>query len=241
MNDDCVASSPLSVSGSLSICESIVSLPLDDDVYVVSMDTLVDPIDDRIDSSCKINLSLRIVEANVMNENTSSIDSFPIVDDVNIVRVDTLVDPINDQIESSCKINLCPPSIEDIMLNERASSYETCIDKLVCENCPPLEVMCVVINRTQVSEEFYNVGQQNGSKPKSYSRNNLVLEIALKLDIDLLDIEELTCFKSAHWLNYALLRNNVFFGDDIDTPNKPSGEKDGIAYFRDYSLYANPL
>ncbi|XP_047269255.1 uncharacterized protein LOC124898956 [Capsicum annuum] len=182
VNDDCMASSPLSVSGSLSICESIVSFPLDDDVHVVSVDTLVDPIDDRIDSSCKINLCPPSVEANVMNESTSSIDSLPIVDDVHVVRVDTLVDRIDDRIESSCKIDLCPSSVEAIVLNERTSSCETCIDQLVCENCPPLEVMCVVINRTQVNEEFDNVGQQNGSEPESYYRNNLVLETALKLN-----------------------------------------------------------
>ncbi|KAF3676177.1 C2 domain-containing family protein [Capsicum annuum] len=185
--------SPLSVSGSLSIYKSIVSLPLDDDAHFVSVDALVDPIDDRIDSSCKINLSPPSVEANVMNESTPSIDSLPIVDDLHIVRVDTLVDPIDDQIESSCKIDLCPPSVEAIVLNERTSFCETCVDQRVCENCPPLEVLCVVINRTQVSEEFDNVGQQNGSESKSYSQNNLVLEIALKLDIDLSESEELTC------------------------------------------------
>ncbi|PHU30013.1 hypothetical protein BC332_02106 [Capsicum chinense] len=88
--------SPLSLSGSLSICESIVSLPLDDDAHFVSVDALVDPIDDRIDSSCKINLSPPSVEANVMNESTPSIDSLSIVDDLHVVRVDTLVDPIDD-------------------------------------------------------------------------------------------------------------------------------------------------
>ena len=67
-----MASSPLSVSYSLPICESIVSLPLDDDVLIVSVDTLVDPIDDRIDSSCKIDLCAPSVETIVLNESTSS-------------------------------------------------------------------------------------------------------------------------------------------------------------------------
>ena len=56
VNDNCVASKPLSVSSSLLIQESNNSLPLVDDVHIVSLDTLVDPIDDEIDSSCKINL-----------------------------------------------------------------------------------------------------------------------------------------------------------------------------------------
>ena len=60
------------MSCSLPICESIISLPLDDDVYVVSVDTLVDPIDDRIDSSCKIDLCPPSVETIMLNESTLS-------------------------------------------------------------------------------------------------------------------------------------------------------------------------
>ena len=56
MNDDCAASRPLCVSSSLLTYESNDSLSLVDDVHVVSVDTLVDPIDDQIDSSCKISL-----------------------------------------------------------------------------------------------------------------------------------------------------------------------------------------
>ena len=76
VNDNCVASSPWSVSCSLPICESIVSLPLDDDVRFVSVDTLVDPIDDRIDSSCKIDLCPPSVETIVLNESTSSCEIY---------------------------------------------------------------------------------------------------------------------------------------------------------------------
>ncbi|KAM3306025.1 putative protein isoform X6 [Capsicum chacoense] len=72
VNDNCVASSPLSVSCSLPICECIISLPLEDDVHVVSVDTLVDPIDDRIDSSCKIDLCPPSVETIMLNESTLS-------------------------------------------------------------------------------------------------------------------------------------------------------------------------
>ncbi|KAF3683810.1 hypothetical protein FXO38_00578 [Capsicum annuum] len=72
VNDDCVASRPLSMSISLPMCECHDSLPLDDNVNVVSVDTLVDPIDDRIDSSCKINLCSPSVEAIVMNDCTLS-------------------------------------------------------------------------------------------------------------------------------------------------------------------------
>ena len=56
-----------------------------------------------------------------------------------------------------------------------------------------------------------------------------MLETALKLDIDLLESEELACSKSARGLDHALFRYNVLFENDINTPNKPSGEKDGIA------------
>ena len=42
-------------------------------------------------------------------------------------------------------------------------------------------------------------------------------------------------------LDYALFKYNVLFKNDINTPNEPSDEKDGIAYLGGYSLYANPL
>ncbi|KAF3659433.1 Ferredoxin [Capsicum annuum] len=67
VNDNCVASSPLSESSSLLTCESNDSFPLVDDVHVVSVDTLVDLIDDQIDSSCKINLCPPSVEAYMLN------------------------------------------------------------------------------------------------------------------------------------------------------------------------------
>ncbi|KAF3652216.1 putative ankyrin repeat and ELMO domain-containing protein D-like isoform 2 [Capsicum annuum] len=51
VNDEHVTNKPLTVSSSLPTYEYIDSLPLVDDVPVVRVDTLVDPIDDRIDSS----------------------------------------------------------------------------------------------------------------------------------------------------------------------------------------------
>ena len=68
-----------------------------------------------------------------------------------------------------------------------------------------------------------------------------MLETDLKLDIDLLESEELACSKSSHGLDHALFRYNVLFESDINTPTEPSGEKDGIAYLGGYSLYVNPL
>ncbi|KAM3283896.1 hypothetical protein P3S67_022694 [Capsicum chacoense] len=72
VNENCVASSPLSVSSSLLTCEFNKSLLFVNDVHVMSVDTLVDPIDDQIDSSCKIDLCPPSVEAYILNESTSS-------------------------------------------------------------------------------------------------------------------------------------------------------------------------
>ncbi|KAF3635224.1 hypothetical protein FXO38_24735 [Capsicum annuum] len=124
VNDNCMASNPLSVSSSLLIYDSN--------------------------------------------------DSFPLIDDVHIVSVDILLDPIDAEIDSSCEINLCPPSVEAYMLNESTSSYVMGVDQLVCENCSPLEY-------------------------------------------------------------------NVLFENDLNTPNEPSGENNGIACLGSYILYANPL
>ena len=46
VNDEHVTNKPLTVSSSLPTYEYIYSLPLVDDVHVVGVDTLVDPIDD---------------------------------------------------------------------------------------------------------------------------------------------------------------------------------------------------
>ncbi|PHT39324.1 hypothetical protein CQW23_22897 [Capsicum baccatum] len=177
------------------------------------------------------------------------IDSLPLVDNVNVVRVDILVDPIDNLIDSSSNIDLCPPSVEAILLNESTSSYENCVYQLVCKTCPPLENMCDMINESQVSEEFENVGQEKRSEPVSLCcckdfnvclahRVNHVLDISLELDNASLESES---SKSVRGLDHSLFRYNVLFEDSLNTPNRPSGETDGIAYLRSYSIHANLL
>lgn len=78
----------------------------------ISVDTLVDLIDDRIDYSCKIDLCPPTIKT--------------------IVSVDTIVDAIADLIKSSSNIDLCPPSVEAIVLNDSTSSYENCLYQLMC-------------------------------------------------------------------------------------------------------------
>ncbi|KAM3285774.1 hypothetical protein P3S67_024573 [Capsicum chacoense] len=121
------------------------------------------------------------------------IDSLPLMDYVHVVLVDTLVDPIDDRIDSSSMIDLCPPSVEAIVLNESTSSCENCVDQLVCKTFPPLENMCDVINESQVSEEFEDVGQGQRREPVTLCcckdsnvclahRVNHMLAISLKND-----------------------------------------------------------
>ncbi|KAH0725503.1 hypothetical protein KY284_001368 [Solanum tuberosum] len=64
-----------SVNVSLSICEPIVSLPCIDNVFVESVDTLVDPIDDRIDYSSKIDLCPPSVDTCALNDSSLSCDN----------------------------------------------------------------------------------------------------------------------------------------------------------------------
>uniref|UniRef100_M1A7Z5 Uncharacterized protein n=1 Tax=Solanum tuberosum TaxID=4113 RepID=M1A7Z5_SOLTU len=56
-----------SVNVSLSLCEPIDSLPCVDNVLIENVDTLVDPIDDRIDSSSKIDLCPPSVDTYALN------------------------------------------------------------------------------------------------------------------------------------------------------------------------------
>uniref|UniRef100_M1DSG6 Uncharacterized histidine-rich protein DDB_G0274557 n=1 Tax=Solanum tuberosum TaxID=4113 RepID=M1DSG6_SOLTU len=59
-----------SVNVSLSLTESIDSLPYKDNVLVENVDTLVDPIDDRIDFSSKIDLCPPSVDTYALNANS---------------------------------------------------------------------------------------------------------------------------------------------------------------------------
>uniref|UniRef100_M1DJ44 Uncharacterized protein n=1 Tax=Solanum tuberosum TaxID=4113 RepID=M1DJ44_SOLTU len=65
-----------SVNVSLSICELIASLPYADNVLVKSVDTLVDPIDDRIDSSNKIDLCPPSIDTCDLKDSTLINDDF---------------------------------------------------------------------------------------------------------------------------------------------------------------------
>lgn len=64
-----------SVSDSLSLCEPNVSLPCVDNVHVESVDTLVDTIDDRIDSSSKVDLCTPSVDTRALNDSSLSCDN----------------------------------------------------------------------------------------------------------------------------------------------------------------------
>ncbi|KAH0773711.1 hypothetical protein KY290_010848 [Solanum tuberosum] len=136
----CVGSSQLSISNNLISCELNDSFPHCDNVFVESVHTLVDPIDDRIDSSCKINLCPPSVDTCALSDITLSCRSFPCFDNIPIENVDTLVDPIDDKINSSSKINLCSPSVDTCGLN--ASSLSSDIDRIVI----PLEGYQVIEN-----------------------------------------------------------------------------------------------
>uniref|UniRef100_M1E0C1 Uncharacterized protein n=1 Tax=Solanum tuberosum TaxID=4113 RepID=M1E0C1_SOLTU len=63
-----------SMNVSLSLCEPIDSLPCVDNVLVENVDTLVDPIDDRIDSSSKIDLCPPSVDTYALNASSLFFD-----------------------------------------------------------------------------------------------------------------------------------------------------------------------
>jgi len=158
----CVASSPLSVNNSLSLCEHSESLPCDvldstflcdDNILVVSDQALVDPFDDRIDSSSKVNLCPPSVGTCSLNEGTLSCDESDA----------TLVDPIDDQVDSSRKINLCPPSVGINDLNESLDH-----SNISCFSHVNLEVECLLKDNLLFDDDMtlesvhsempYNVG-----------------------------------------------------------------------------------
>ena len=69
-------------------------------------------------------------------------------------------------------------------------------------------------------------------------RVNRVLDISLELHNDSLESEN---YKSIRRLDHSLFRYNILFEDSLNTPNRPSGENDGITCLGSYSIYANPL
>ncbi|KAM3355894.1 hypothetical protein P3S68_022608 [Capsicum galapagoense] len=67
------------------------------------------------------------------------------------------------------------------------------------------------------------------------------IETSLVRDSELIESEALASSKFVREIDHGLFTFNVLFEDDINTPNEPSGENDGIACLEDYSRYANPL
>lgn len=65
-----------SVSGILSLCEFSDYLPSVDNVNIESVDTLVYPIDDRIDSSCMVNLSPPSLDTFILNDSTLTFENY---------------------------------------------------------------------------------------------------------------------------------------------------------------------
>uniref|UniRef100_M1DHX2 Uncharacterized protein n=1 Tax=Solanum tuberosum TaxID=4113 RepID=M1DHX2_SOLTU len=132
--------------------------------------TLVDPIDDQVDSSRKINLCPPSVGTCSLNEGTLSCDESDA----------TLVDPIDDQVDSSRKINLCPPSVGTCSLNEGTLSCDesdaTLVDPIddqvdssrKINLCPP----SVGINDLNESLDHSNIS--------CFSHVNLEVECLLK-------------------------------------------------------------
>ncbi|KAH0693027.1 hypothetical protein KY285_020124 [Solanum tuberosum] len=83
-----------SVNGSLSLCEPIDSLPCFDNVLIESVDKLVDPIDDRIYSSSKIDLCPPSVDTCVLNVSSLSCDNC----------IDQLACECSALVEGSCNV-----------------------------------------------------------------------------------------------------------------------------------------
>ncbi|XP_059288898.1 uncharacterized protein LOC132042351, partial [Lycium ferocissimum] len=142
----------LSMKVSLPCIEPSESLPCLDNVIVESVPTLVDPIDDRIDPSCKVDLCPPSVDTCALNDSALS-----------NTGAQTLVDPLDDQIDSSCKINLCPPNVDTCELNGSTMScdhhvsnscefdilptgVEPCVDQLGCNDNSLLENPCDLFN-----------------------------------------------------------------------------------------------
>ncbi|KAM3357830.1 hypothetical protein P3S68_020761 [Capsicum galapagoense] len=67
------------------------------------------------------------------------------------------------------------------------------------------------------------------------------IETSLVLDSELIESEALASSKSVREIDHDLFRFNVLFEDDINTPNVPSGENDGIACLGGYIRYVKPL
>ncbi|KAF3616644.1 hypothetical protein FXO38_34411 [Capsicum annuum] len=106
-----------------------------DQTLVVSMQALVDPLDDEIDSSCKNDLCPSSASPYNLNKVLLPIDK----------STHTLVDPCENQGKSTLVCEL-PTTSEDV--NE---------DQLTHECIPLLEHMCGVLKKSQVSDGVYRV------------------------------------------------------------------------------------
>lgn len=110
------------------------SLSHSDNVYVESAHTLMDLINDRTNSFCKINLCSPSVHIYVLSDITFLCISLSCYDNVHVENVDTLVYPIYEKIDSSSIVFLCLPSADKYVLNNSSLSKDISVDQLVCNN-----------------------------------------------------------------------------------------------------------
>uniref|UniRef100_M1D876 Uncharacterized protein n=1 Tax=Solanum tuberosum TaxID=4113 RepID=M1D876_SOLTU len=232
-----------SVNVSLSLCESIDSLPCVDNVLVENVDTLVDPIDDRIDSSRKIDLCPPSVDTYDMN--ASSLFCIDYVDQ-------PVFDPIDDRIDSSRKIDLCPPSVDTYDLNASSLFCIDYVDQPVCKCISLVEGPCNVIKEPLVGGTNENVVHLIRSDSlriciakdpiACFDHRDHVLENSSKTDMCLSE-GELACFNSSLVVDHSLFKYNIQFEDDEITPSDVASGvnlKSSIV-FDSYTCDSNPL
>ncbi|KAH0728098.1 hypothetical protein KY284_003963 [Solanum tuberosum] len=136
-----------SVSDSLFLCEPNASLPCVDNVHVESVDTLVDPIDERIDYSSKIDFSIIEGSCDVIKEpqfgdTSDNVDHLNRSDSLSISFVEDLIacfahrDHYNILFEED---EITPSDVPSGVNHESSvvlDSYAFYSNPLWCEDCP---------------------------------------------------------------------------------------------------------
>ncbi|KAJ8564619.1 hypothetical protein K7X08_001079 [Anisodus acutangulus] len=216
-------------------------------VFVESAHTLVHPFDDRIDSSCKIDLCPSSVDTCDLNDGTLSCHQY----------AQTLVD-------LNCGNHVSEPC--ELMLPTSINIY---VDQLVCNVNSLIEESCDVINKPLGSDEVDVVGslKEYDTPPMFASRKVKSLglvscdgtqdcigdvchvdchvnESSFKDDIYHFE-SEIACFDFSLFINSSLVKYNVLSNDHIAIESEISSglycNIESAASFGSYNVFENPL
>ncbi|KAH0751730.1 hypothetical protein KY285_004878 [Solanum tuberosum] len=225
-----------SVNVSLSLCEPIDSLPCVDSVLVENVDTLVNPIDDRIDSSSKIDLCPPSVDTYTLNASSlfyidcvdqPACDCSSLVEGPCSVIKEPQVSGTNDNIDQlnrsdSMSISFVEDSIAYFAHRDHVLENTSKNDMFLSEG----ELACFNSSLAVDHSLFkYNILFEDDEITFSDVPSGVKLESSIVLD-------SYTCYSNPLWCEaFPPKDGNLFLEDESTLVGKECDEEEGGVFF----------